>query len=208
MFVLYFTLLASLFSVVNPIGAMPIFLSMTAQDSAEERNRIARNASVYLCIILIVAFIIGTYILTFFGISIDALRIAGGIIIMLSGFDLLRGNHARGRNIDKKVKTEAVKKDDISLTPLAIPLLAGPGSISLLIGMFKDFLDFEHYIIVHLVIITTGILTFIILRFSTKLVSKLGEAGMSSLSRIIGFIVMSVGVQFIINGVSSIVRGF
>ncbi|MEX0813076.1 MAG: MarC family NAAT transporter [Chitinophagales bacterium] len=208
MFVLYFTLLASLFSVVNPIGAMPIFLSMTAQDSAEERNRIARNASVYLCIILIVSFIIGTYILTFFGISIDALRIAGGIIIMLSGFDLLRGNHARGRNIDKKVKTEAVKKDDISLTPLAIPLLAGPGSISLLIGMFKDFLDFEHYIIVHLVIITTGILTFIILRFSTKLVSKLGEAGMSSLSRIIGFIVMTVGVQFIINGVSSIVRGF
>lgn len=203
---MFFTLLASLFSVVNPIGAMPIFLSMTTQDSDEERNRISRNASVYLCIILIVSFIIGSYVLNFFGISIDALRIAGGMVILLSGFDLLRGDHARGRKIDKKVKNEAIQKDDISLTPMAIPLLAGPGSISLLIGLFKDFHDFKHYIIVLLVILTTGFLTYLILRYSPKLVSKLGEAGLSSLARIIGFIVMSVGVQYIINGIVSIVK--
>src|SRR5690554_6723070 len=133
MFVLFFTLLASLFSVVNPIGAMPVFLSLTAGDSPDERNRIARNASVYLSIILIVSFVVGSYILSFFGISVDAMRIAGGLVILLSGFDLLRGNHAKGRNIDKEVKLEASVKDDISLTPMAIPLLAGPGSISLLI---------------------------------------------------------------------------
>lgn len=208
MIVLYLTILASLFSVVNPIGAMPVFLSLTQGDTKEERNRIARNSSVYLSIILIVSFIIGSYILKFFGISIDALRIAGGMVIILSGFDLLRGDHAKGRKIDNKVKKEAIKKDDISLTPMSIPLLAGPGSISLLIGLFREFHDFAHYIIVFFVILSVGLITYTILRFSPMLVKKLGASGLSSMARIIGFIVMSIGVQYIINGISSIVKGF
>lgn len=208
MFVLFFTLFASLFSVVNPIGAMPVFLSLTQGDTSEERNRIARNSSVYLSIILIVSFIIGSYILKFFGISIDALRIAGGLVIILSGFDLLRGDHAKGRKIDRKVKQEAIQKDDISLTPMSIPLLAGPGSISLLIGLFREFHNFSHYIIVFFVILSVGLVTYLILRFSPILVKKLGASGLSSMARIIGFIVMSIGVQYIINGISSIVKAF
>ncbi len=203
---LFFSAFAALFSVVNPMGAMPIFISMTAGESDTYRNNTAKRASIYFAIILIISFLVGSYILDFFGISISAMRIAGGLIILSSGYALLNGNHAKSRAVDKQVHNEAVEKDDISLTPMAMPLLAGPGSISLLIGYASENHDVLHYATVISVIVFTGLATYIILRLAPLLTSKLGAAGMNSLSRIIGFVVMSVGVQFIINGVSAIVQ--
>lgn len=208
---LFLSVFAALFSVVNPLGAMPLFVTMTAGDSLSSRNHTAQRAAIYFVIILVVSFFLGTYILDFFGISISALRIAGGIIIFLSGFGLLRGDHAKSRAIDKKVQNEAVEKEDISLTPMAIPILAGPGSISLLIGYFHEFNDSDtipwlKYLVIVGVVVLVGITVYLILRYSNILVSKLGESGMSSLSRIMGFIVMSVGIQFIINGTTAVIQ--
>src|SRR5690606_4505010 len=125
---------AALFSVINPLGAVPIFVGLTQDDSMAERSRISFWTAINVFIILIISFFVGQYILAFFGISIDALRIAGGLIIVNSGFALLTGKFSKTRGVNKKVANDAQKRNDIALTPLAIPMLAGPGSMSLLIA--------------------------------------------------------------------------
>lgn len=185
---------------------MPVFISMTAGEPDAYRNNTAKKASIYFAIILIVSFLVGSYILTFFGISISAMRIAGGLIILSSGYALLSGDHAKSRAVDKKVQTEAIDKDDISLTPIAMPLLAGPGSISLLVGYAKQENDTIHYLTIISVIVIVGLSVYAILRLAPLLVDKLGAAGINALSRIMGFIVMCVGIQFIINGTTAVVN--
>jgi multiple antibiotic resistance protein len=203
---LFLSAFAGLFSVLNPLGAMPLFLTLTAGETSASRKLIARKASIYMVIILLVAFFVGQYILNFFGISVDAMRIAGGMIIIGSGFALLQGQHGKNRTISKAVQTEAIEKDDISLTPLAIPLLSGPGSISLLIGYFSRVTVWWDYAVIAGVVVACGLLTYLILAIAPRLVSYLGPSGINSLSRIMGFIVLSIGVQFIINGVSAVLR--
>ena len=205
---LFLTAFAALFSVVNPLGAMPMFLSMTAHDTPKMRDTVVFRSSIYFVIILVVSFLVGGYIINFFGISIDAMRIAGGFIILSSGLSLMGGDQAKSRSIDEKMQNEAIAKNDISLTPLAIPLLAGPGSISLLIGYSNHIQYWQGFLVIILVIIANGLASFAILRVAPRLVKYLGESGINSITRIMGFIVVSVGVQYIINGISSVVKGW
>lgn len=146
---------------------------------------------------------VGTYILNFFGITIEGLRIAGGLIITKSGFDLLRskGSYEKGRAITKKVKEEALHKTDISFSPLAMPMLSGPGSISLLISLALEISAFWEYAAIIGAIVAIAVVSYLILRISPKLVRFLGESGINSLSRMMGFIVLAIGIQFIANGV-------
>ncbi len=121
---LFIYLFAALFSVLNPIGTVPIFVGLTQHDSQKERSRISLWTAINVGIILLVSYFIGQYVLTFFGISIDALRIAGGIVIVNSGFSLLSGKFNKKRGINKKIENEAQQRNDIALTPLAIPMLS------------------------------------------------------------------------------------
>ncbi|TXC85352.1 MarC family protein [Luteibaculum oceani] len=203
-FSLFLSLIAGLFSVVNPFGTMPVFMALTGRETPASRSQIALKAAIYFCLILLVSFFTGVYILKFFGITVDALRIAGGIIIFNSGTSLLKGEFEKNRSIDSKLKKEALEKEDITLTPLAIPMLAGPGSISYLIGINEEYHSAAQYVIVAGVIVLTAALTYFILRISPKIIAFLGEAGFKSLSRIMGFIVMSIGVQYVIGGISSV----
>lgn len=182
---------------------MPVFLALTSNDSPGWRRVQLRKAAIYLACILIVFFLIGTYILNFFGISIEGLRIAGGIIISKSGFDLLRSksSYEKGRAITKRVKEEALHKDDISFSPLAMPVLSGPGSISLLISLALEISAFWEYAAIICACITIAAVSYLILLVSPRLVRFLGESGISSLSRMMGFIVLAIGIQFIANGV-------
>ena len=135
---LFIYLFAALFSVLNPIGTVPIFVGLTVDDDKKERSRISLWTAIDVFIILVISYFIGEYVLQFFGISIDALRIAGGLIIVSSGFSLLTGKFSKTRGINKKVENDIQKRNDISLTPLAIPMLAGPGSMSLLIAFYQE----------------------------------------------------------------------
>jgi multiple antibiotic resistance protein len=200
MFELYIAVLASLFSLVNPLGAIPVFLAMTPQHTKEERKKIALHTSLYVCLILIAFYFAGTLILGFFGISINAMRIAGGLVILSSGYSLLGGHFAESRAISKSVREEALVKDDISFSPMAMPLLSGPGSISLLIGLYGQHPSFLDRIIIIAVVLTLGLITFLILRSAPYLQSIMGVSGLKALSRIMGFIVMAIGVQYIIGG--------
>lgn len=207
MFTSFVTLLAGLISVVNPIGAMPVFLSLTKDETAAQRGKIALKCCGFFVVILVIAYWVGVYILDFFSITIDAMRIAGGLIILGSGTALLKGEFAKNRAIDKKVKREAEQKDDISLTPLAIPMLAGPGSISFLIGVKAECQTSVDYAMSLLAVLATGLVTYAFLMIAPKFLKYLGKSGFNSLSRVLGFIVMSIGIQYIIRGVSSVAVG-
>ncbi len=197
---MFLSALISLFSVVNPLGAIPVFLAMTPDYTAGERARTAFHTMLYFIAILLAFFLGGSLILNFFGLSLNALRIAGGLVIMSSGYALLQGKFAQSRAINDKVRAEAAEKEDISFTPLCMPLLSGPGSISLLIGMYSEFPAWMERLQIVGVIVAMGVIVFLILRGAPSLFKVLGVAGLKAISRIMGFLVMAIGIQYIITG--------
>ena len=200
-------LLAALFSVLNPIGTVPIFVGLTQDYSKAERSRVSLLTGFNVFVILIISFFIGQYVLQFFGITISALRIAGGIIIASSGFSLLNGKFNKNKGISKQVEEDIQSRNDIALTPLAMPMLAGPGSISLLIAFYEEHKTTEEIIFSVLAILSVSILIFLILRSAHYLAKILGSSGIVAISRIIGFLTIAIGIQYIISSVLSIVRG-
>jgi MarC family membrane protein len=204
---LFIFLLAALFSVLNPIGTVPIFVGLTQDYSKKERSKVSLLTALNVFIILIISFFIGQYVLEFFGITITALRIAGGIIIASSGFSLLNGKFSKNRGIDKKVEEDIQMRNSIALTPLAMPMLAGPGSISLLIAFYQEHNTTNEIIFSSLAILIVSVLIFIVLRSAHYLAKILGASGIVAISRIIGFLTIAIGIQYIISSVLSIIRG-
>ncbi len=204
---LFIYLFAALFSVLNPIGTVPIFVGLTHGDSKAECSRISLWTAINVFLILIISFFIGKYVLSFFGISIDALRIAGGLIIVSSGFSLLSGKFNKKRGINKKIESDAQQRNDIALTPLAMPMLAGPGSISLLIAFYQEHHATNELIIASLAILAIAIVIFIILRSANYLAAILGASGIVAISRIVGFIVIAIGIHYIVSAIINIVKG-
>jgi multiple antibiotic resistance protein len=198
---------ASIISVVNPLGAIPMYNSLTASYTKKERQTSALHISLYFIGILLVFFLIGTYILQFFGISVNAMRIAGGLVILSSGYGLLQGKFEQSK-ISDKVKEEALHKQDISFSPMAMPMLSGPGSISLLITYFNEYQDIYYRVGIALMIVLSGFVVFITLRAAPFLDKFLGVSGQRAVSRIMGFLVMSIGIQYIIGGIVALVDSY
>ncbi|MGM0391981.1 MAG: MarC family NAAT transporter [Bacteroidota bacterium] len=199
---LFIYVFAALFSVINPLGTVPIFVGLTKDDSSAERSKTSLLTSINIFAILVISFFTGRYLLQFFGISIESLRIAGGLIIVTSGFALLTGSFSKHKGMDKqRVKDDAYQREGVSLTPLAIPMLAGPGSISLLIGMYQEFGAFYERITTILAIFAVCLATFAVLKSSHYIVRMLGASGINAISRIIGFIVIAIGIEYISSSV-------
>ena len=204
---LFIIVFAALFSVINPLGTLPIFVGLTQEHSQNERSRISLFTSINVMVILVVSFFIGRYILHFFGISIESLRIAGGLIIVTSGFALLTGSFSKHKGMEKqRVKDDAFQREAVALTPLAIPMLAGPGSISLLIGLYEEYDLLAQKIIVVSAIVAVCIAAFLMLRFSHYIVRFLGASGINAISRIIGFIVIAIGIEYISSSVLTLMK--
>lgn len=198
---------AALFSVINPLGTVPVFVGLTSTESTKERNKTSLLTSINTTIILLISFFAGTYLLKFFGISLNALRIAGGMIIVTSGFALLTGNFSKHKGMKNKgVKADLDHREKFSLTPLAIPMLAGPGSISLLITFQQEYVNSEAILIIILAILLVGICVFIMLKSAHLITKFLGASGINAISRIVGFIVIAIGVEYIIVAVASFVK--
>lgn len=201
---LFLLCFAALFSVINPLGTVPIFAALTANNSKKEKGIVAFLTAIYVLIILMLSFYLGQYILLFFGISLNALKIAGGLIIASSGFALLTGKFSEHKGMKKREKDDAFNRSEVALTPLAIPMLAGPGSISLLIGYQQTYQVVQSQIIILVAIFGVTIGIYLILKSSHFITKKLGASGINALSRIIGFIVISIGVEYIIGAVRQI----
>lgn len=197
----------ALFSLMNPFGTVPVFVSLTQKHDVLERNKIAFWTSVNVFIILIISFFSGKFILLFFGISLNALKIAGGLIIASSGFALLTGEFSKHKGMKKeKVKEDIKNRSDIALTPLAIPMIAGPGTISLLITYNQEFTGLSNILSILAAILLSTIFIYVILKSSFHIVKILGASGINALSRLIGFIVIAIGVEFIISSLAVVFK--
>lgn len=202
---LFLVVFGALFSIMNPLGTVPVFVGLTEELSKKERSVTAFWTAIDVLVILVLSFFAGQYILSFFGISLNALKIAGGLIITSSGFALLTGKFREHKGMKrKKVQEDIHTRDAISLTPLAIPMLAGPGTISLLITYNQEFVLTSEILIIVGAILLATLAIYIILKSAYFIVRFLGASGINALSRIIGFIVIAIGVEYIISSVVDI----
>ncbi|PCH73030.1 MAG: antibiotic resistance protein MarC [Flavobacteriaceae bacterium] len=204
---LLFMVFGALFSVMNPFGTVPIFVSLTKGQTAKERSAIALKTSLNILVILLISFFLGKYILVFFGISVNSLKIAGGLIITSSGFALLTGKFSEHKGMKKKnVKADLESRSEISLTPLALPMIAGPGTISLLITYNQEYSAMFDVVAILGAIALAAVSVFLTLKSAHYFVRILGASGINALSRIIGFIVIAIGIEFIIAAGLSILK--
>lgn len=196
--------LIGLLPLVNPFSVMPLFLALTAEMDDRSRRRQALKGSVYGFLILVVFLLLGSFIIEFFGISVSGIRAAGGMIITVIGFRMLypdpeptAGAHTAGRDLD------------ISFTPLAMPSLAGPGSISLVLSA-PGHIDAANggsrplaYLAVIVGIAFTFLIAYITLLGAGYLVRLLGKSGTVAMTRIFGFLLICIGIQFVLSGIAS-----
>ncbi len=192
----------SIISVANPLGAMPVFISLTDHNTDTERATIAKKSSFYMFLVLTVFFLAGTYIMSFFGISLPGIRIAGGLIIMRAAYAMLTPGNDERKMTDKD-KEAAKTKEDISFSPMAMPMLSGPGSIAVVIGLASQAEGLADLALVTLAIILCAIVAYGILRLAPFSAKYIGPTGMGAITRMMGFIAMCIAVQFILNGISS-----
>lgn len=185
---------------------MPIFLVLTEGDSIQNRNQQALKASIYMSGILLSFLFGGTYIINFFGISLEGIRIAGGLMIMSWAFSLLNPKEG-GRKLSDEDEADAKEKNDISFSPLAMPLLSGPGSIAVVLSFASQDLSFTNYALITAAIVLCSLGAYIVLRIAPQFVKLLGKTGMAGFTRMMGFIALAIGVQFIINGIKPIIAG-
>lgn len=203
---LFFLAFTALFSVMNPLGTIPVFVGLTSDHDSLEIRPIVLKTSLTVLFILLISFFLGDYILLFFSISIPALKIGGGLIIASSGFSLLSGEFRKHKGMKNKfVKADVAQREDIAITPLALPMIAGPGTISLLISYKQEVSTVTEQITILAAVIAVSLLVYVVLRTAHPISNKLGASGINALSRIIGFIVITIGVEFIISAVETLI---
>lgn len=201
----FFATLFSLFSIVDPPGAIPVYVALTSDRPRAERNKIALQTSFYFLLILFSFFVAGNYILSFFGLTIHALRIAGGMTLLISGFSLMSGRFTKRQGYDKKVEKDSTERNDIAFSPMAMPMLSGPGSISYLITQYNQHPEWTDRWQIIAAIVAMAVLVWGCLRIAPFLFKVFGVGGLNAIARIMGFIVIAIGVQFIVDGLVHLV---
>lgn len=191
----------SFFTLINPLGTMPVFMTMTSQLDVAHRNKTAKKASIVSFITIIIFAFSGQVLFNFFGISVNSFRIVGGVIFFLMGMDMLQARLGKVKVIPSEVKAYV---NDISVTPLAIPMICGPGALTNAIVMMEDATSIEMKAVLIAAVILVIIATYIILYSSSKIMKILGETGMNVLMRLMGLIVMVIAVEFFFSGLKPI----
>ena len=194
--------ITSLFTLKNPLGTMPVFMSMTADLSVIDRNKTAKKASIVSLITIIAFAFTGQLLFNFFGISVNSFRIVGGVIFFIMGMDMLQARLGQVKIKDNEVKSYVT---DISITPLAIPMICGPGAITNAIVLMEDANNIQKKIILMLSICLIMFVTYLILYSSSKLIKLLGQTGINVMMRIMGLIVMVIAVEFFFTGLKPII---
>ncbi|MCD6456089.1 MAG: MarC family protein [Methanophagales archaeon] len=202
MYTLYtFFLMAftALFVIVNPIGNVMVFISLTEDRGFDEKKRIAKKTAIFGCLTLVIFAIFGDLILSFFQITVDSLRVIGGILILAIAMDMMQGRKPRAKHTPEEVK-ESGEREDISFFPLAVPMLAGPGAITTAIVLMKTAETIPFKVIVLLSIILAFLITGILFRMSEQIHRVLGVTGSMVITRMMGLILGAIAVQFITKG--------
>ena len=201
----------------NPLTTVALFLGLAGNMNNEERNKQSLMASVYVFIILMVAWYAGQVVMSTFGISIPGLRIAGGLIVAFIGFRMLFPQQKSHDSMEAKIKSEELVDEptaNIAFVPLAMPSTAGPGTIAMLISTastVKHGVDFPDWVVLTappIIFALVGIILWGCLRSSGAIMRLVGKGGIEAISRLMGFLLVCMGVQFIINGVLEIITTY
>ncbi|MFH1119464.1 MAG: MarC family protein [Bacteroidota bacterium] len=193
----------SFFSIINPLGVMPVFMTMTSDISEKQRRRTAVKAVITAFITLMLFAFGGQLMFRFFGISVNSFRVVGGIIFFIMGFDMLQARVSKIKMDDEMVRKYV---DDISVTPLGIPMIAGPGAITNSIVLMEDSTSYELKLILILSIVATLLITLVVLIGAGKLINFLGETGNKIMMKLMGLIVMVIAVEFFFAGLKPILQ--
>jgi multiple antibiotic resistance protein len=198
--VVQFTLLTltSVLFIVNPISVIPTYLVITQKESAQQRARTARRACISAAAILIAFAVAGRQIFSMFGITIDAFRVAGGLILWVVAMDMLHGE--RRTQEGQQEISEGATKEDVALAPLAMPMLAGPGAISTIMVLSSQATSMPEKIAVFVAIVVTMAIAWVVLRLGEKVVLRMGETGIRVMTRIMGLLLAAIAMQFVISG--------
>ena len=188
-------------TLTNPLGTMPVFLTMTNGLSDDERKHIIKRATIVSFIILITFTLCGQFLFKFFGISTNGFRIAAGFIILKIGYDMLQARYSSAKLKEEEIKSYV---NDISITPLSIPMLCGPGAIANGIILMSDATTWELKGTLISMIAVVYLLSYIVLRLSTRLVNLIGETGNNVMMRLMGLILMVIAVECFVGGIKPI----
>ncbi|MEC9049421.1 MAG: NAAT family transporter [Candidatus Neomarinimicrobiota bacterium] len=199
--------LTTFFTLINPIGIAPILLVMTERFSKEEQINIAWKGSLTAFITLIIFSFLGSVIFNIFGITIEAFQIMGGILFFRSGFRMSEAKIGRSRTTPTE-REESQESDDLAISPIGIPLIAGPGAITASMLLSSQTPQLYSYATLGVSIFLVLAVVYLILRNGGLLMKALGYTGMRVIQRLMGLVLMVIAVQFVINGVISILSQF
>ena len=188
----------ALLPIANPFSTAPVFATLSQRFSEARRYQQARMACVYMAAVLLASLAVGALIMTFFGISLPALRIAGGMVVARVGFRML--DPEPEEELPEASREEALGTHEIAFMPIAMPLLSGPGSIAVTISMATEVDRVPEYLAVAIGVALVSLVSWLILRSSTRVAVFLGNTGMNVLTRLMGFILVCIGVQFVLHG--------
>ncbi len=201
-FPIYIKFFVGLFALVNPVGILPVFISMTNYQSAAGRNKTNLTANLSVAIILWVSLFLGESILLMFGISIDSFRIAGGILVVSIAMSMISGKLGEDKQ-NKEEKSESALRESVGVVPLALPLMAGPGAISSTIVWSSRYNNWHNLLGFSLAIALFAFCCWLLFRAAPLLVRLLGQTGINVVTRIMGLLLMALGIEFIVTGVKT-----
>lgn len=197
-FSLFFSTCMTLIAVINPFETLPVYMGLTRKMEEKDRRMVARNACFYAFLLIMFFLCFGTFVMKVFGVSLDMIKIAGGIVLTKIGFELFTPSSSGSiMNMDGG--------SNIAFMPLAIPLLCGPGVIATVISMMATVKEsqnvFASFLAIVLAIFIAMLVTYLCLYFAEKLVKRLGQTGIDAITRIVGFFVSAMGVSLVFSGV-------
>lgn len=192
----------SFFTLINPLGSMPVFMTMTAELEQQHRIKTAKKAIVVAFLVIIMFAFTGQLLFKFFGISVNSFRIVGGIIFIIMGMDMLQARLGKVKIKESEIKSYV---NDISITPLAIPMICGPGAITNAIVLMEDATTFALKATLIATLVLVMLLTFLIYYSGSRIIKFLGETGNNVMMRLMGLILMVIAVEFFFSGLKPIV---
>lgn len=202
----YIKIFVAILVIVNPLGAVPFYISLTTNMSLNERRRIPNTTALSIAIVLMASALVGEGLLKFFGISISSFKVGGGILLMLMAISMMQARQSRSRQTPEEA-IEAEEKDSIAVVPLAIPLLAGPGAISTVIIYTTQSSHPLHY----LLIMGSGLLVaaavWIALKSAERVAKLLGRTGINIAMRLMGILLAAIAVEFMAGGLVGLLPG-
>ena len=195
----YIKIFTALLAIVNPLGIIPIFVTLTDDLTKQEYKQIARTASFTVAVVLILSTLVGKLVLSFFGISIGSFRVGGGILLMLIAVAMMQGGHHRSRQTSEEAR-EAEDKESIAVVPIATPLLAGPGAISTVIIFAQESFHPVHIGLIIISILIVAFLSWVALSIANPISRMMSKTAINIVTCLMGLLLAAIAVEFIVGG--------